>query len=240
MTLRFRNRTDAGRQLAPLLAHLRGTDPIVLALPRGGLPVAYEIAHALKAPLDVLNVRKLGVPGYEELAMGAVGTGGVRVLNDEVIRAAGITKAMLEESANIQRVELDRRERLYRGGRPAPDLRDRTVVLVDDGIATGATVRAAISVVRARKPARLVLAVPVAQDSVATQLAREVDELVCLARPGDLYAIAVWYDHFPQLADDEVTTILARANAEIAAAHEEVPRRAVGPDGPDRASANPM
>jgi putative phosphoribosyl transferase len=217
MAKRFKDRTDAGRQLAALLAHLRGQNAIVLGLPRGGLPVAYEVAHALKVPLDVLNVRKLGVPWHEELAMGAIATGAVRVLNNDVIMAAGITKTMLEEATEFQRLELDRRERLYRSGRPAPELRGRTVVLVDDGIATGATVRAAIAVVRAQKPGHLVLAVPVAQESVAAELARDVDEFVSVARPGDLYAIGVWYDHFPQLTDQEVQAILARAAAEPAA-----------------------
>ena len=225
MAERFTDRTDGGRRLATLLTPLRAQNPIVLGLPRGGLPVAYEVAHALNAPLDVLNVRKLGVPGQEELAMGAIATGGVRVLNDDVIMAAGITKSMLEKATDLQRLELDRRERLYRGGRPAPQLRGRTVILVDDGIATGATVRAAIAVVRAQNPARLVLAVPVAQDSVVTELARDVDELVCVTRPGDLYGIGIWYDHFPQLTDGEVQAILARAAAEAAAAPADVPRR---------------
>lgn len=216
MTTRFRDRADAGRQLATRLAHLRGRNAIVLALPRGGLPVASEVARALGASLDVLNVRKLGIPWHEELAMGAISTGGVRVLNNDVIMAAGITKAILDEATAVQQVELDRRERLYRGGRPAPSLHGRDVILVDDGIATGATVRAAISVIRAQEPARLVLAVPVAQESVADELAREVDEMVCLATPGDLYAISVWYDRFPQITDQEAQSILAGAAAEPA------------------------
>ena len=218
MLTRFSDRTDGGRQLAARLTHLRGQDVIVLALPRGGLPVAYEVAHALRAPLDVLNVRKLGVPWHEELAMGAVATGGVRVLNDEVIRAAGVTQETLDAATARQRLEIDRREQLYRGGRPAPMLRDRVVIVVDDGIATGATVRAALAVVRAQHPATLVLAVPVAQQSVATELSRDVDELVCVRMPGDLYAIGLWYDQFPQLTDAEVQEILARATAETVAA----------------------
>lgn len=218
MARRFRDRSDAGRQLAAKLGHLRGGDIIVLALPRGGVPVGYEVAHALHAPLDVLNVRKLGVPWHEELAMGAVATGGVRVLNDDVVMMGGITKEMLEEATATQRLEIDRRERLYRAGRPAPELGGRIVVLVDDGIATGATVRAAIAVVRSQRPARLILAVPVAQASIGAELAREVDEFVCVSLPGDLYAIGVWYEHFPQLGDDEVRAILARAAAEPAAA----------------------
>jgi putative phosphoribosyl transferase len=225
MTTRFKDRPDAGRQLARLLAHLGTRKPIVLGLPRGGVPVAYEVAHVLNAPLDVLNVRKLGVPWHEELAMGAIAGGGVRVLNNDVIMAAGITKTTLDEATDLQRLELDRRERLYRNGRPAPDLRGRVVILVDDGIATGATVRAAIAVVRAQMPAHLVLAVPVAQDSVATELAREVDEFVCVIRPGDLYAIGVWYDHFPQITTEEVQAILKRAAAEPAAALVDVRQR---------------
>lgn len=217
MPNRFKDRADAGRQLAGLLTHLRGNNVIVLGLPRGGLVVAYEVAHALDAPLDLLNVRKLGVPWQEELAMGAIATGGVQVLNNDVIMTAGVTKEELEEAASLQRLELDRREHLYRGGRPAPDLHDRTVVLVDDGIATGSTVRAAIGVVRAQYPARLVLAVPVAQESIAATLAGEVDEVICVRKPGDLYAISAWYDHFPQVTDREIQSVLARAAAEPAA-----------------------
>lgn len=229
MATRFRDRADAGRQLAARLEHFREQNVIVLGLPRGGVPVAYEVAHALHAPLDVLNVRKLGVPWQEELAMGAIATGGVRVLNNDVVMAAGITKEIIEQTAALQTLELDRRERLYRGGRPAPDLRGRTVILVDDGIATGATTRAAIGVIRAQHPARLVLAVPVAQESVATELAREVDELVCAMTPDDLYAIGVWYDSFPQLADAEIQRILARAAAEPAMANAATH----APDGED-------
>jgi putative phosphoribosyl transferase len=218
MLKRFEDRADAGRQLAARLTHLRGKNTLVLGLPRGGLAVAYEVAHALKAPLDVLNVRRLGVPWQEELAMGAIAAGGVRVLNNDVIMAARITRSMLDEATALQRLELDRRERLYRGGRPAPELRGRTVILIDDGIATGATVRAAISVVRAQHPARLVLAVPIAQDSVAAELSAEVDEFVCVMRPGDLYAIGVWYEQFGQLDDSDVRAIVAMAAAEPAVA----------------------
>lgn len=211
---RFKDRTDAGRQLAGMLMHLRGKDVIVLGLPRGGLIVAYEVAHALEAPLDLLNVRKLGVPWQEELAMGAIATGGVQVFNHDIIMSAGVNKEELEEAVALQQLELQRREHLYRGGGPAPDLRGRIVVLVDDGIATGSTVRAAIAVIRAQHPARLVLAVPVAQESIAATLAGEVDELVCVREPGDLYAISAWYDHFPQTTDREIQAVLSRAAAE--------------------------
>lgn len=213
MQTRFLNRTDAGRALAERLEHLRGEDVIVLALPRGGVPVAAEIACALGAPLDVLNVRKLGVPWQEELAMGALATGGVRVLNNDVILGAGVSGADLEEVTRFQAIELDRRERLYRGGRPAPVLTGRTVVIVDDGIATGATARAAIQVVRSQHPARIVLATPVAQASVVDALERQVDECVVMLAPEDLYAIGLWYDHFDQLTDDEVRLALTRAPA---------------------------
>ena len=194
MPTRFRDRTSAGRDLAAKLEHLHDQNVMVLGLPRGGLPVAYEIAHALNAPLDVLNVRKLGVPWHEELAMGAIATGGVRVLNNDIIMATGVTKEDLAETTRMQALELDRRERLYRSGRPAPVLCGRVVVLVDDGIATGATVRAAIGVVRAQQAARIVLAVPVVQDSVARELEREVDELVYLLAPGDLFAALMVVD----------------------------------------------
>jgi len=217
MPSRFKDRTEAGRTLAERLAHLAGQDVIVLALPRGGLPVAYEVARALEAPLDVLNVRKLGVPWQEELAMGAVSTGGVRVLNEDVVRAAGMTAADIEAATTKQRAEIDRREKLYRGGRPAPNLTGRTVIVVDDGIATGATVRAALAVVRAQHPKRLVLATPVVQDSVAADLARDVDELVAPLTPTSLYAIGLWYDEFPQLTDENVKEILARPTVQASA-----------------------
>ena len=214
MPNRFRDRTDAGRQLAALLTALRGQDVLVLALPRGGVPVGYEIAHAVHASLDVLNVRKLGVPWHEELAMGAIAGGGIRVLNDDVIAAGSISATVIEEVTSLQRVELDRRERLYRGERPAPRIRGRTVILVDDGIATGATVRAAIAVARAQQPNHLVLAAPVVQRAVAAVLERDVDEVVCVQRPSHLYSIGVWYERFPQLQDEEVHAIMARAAAE--------------------------
>ena len=211
MRTRFEDRSEAGRELAARLTHLRDTNAIVLALPRGGVPVGYEIARALHVPLDVLNVRKLGVPWHEELAMGAIGAGGVRVLNDAVIRETGVTRQEIEAVTRQEEAELDRRERAYRGARPAPDLAGRTVVLVDDGIATGATVRAAIAVVQAQHPARVVLATPVAQASIAAALRREVDDVVCAVEPLDLYAIGLWYDRFGQLDDAEVRALLGSA-----------------------------
>lgn len=207
----FTDRASAGRALATKLEHLRGRDVIVLGLPRGGVAVAYEVAQALGATLDVLNVRKLGVPWHEELAMGAIGAGSVRVLNNDIIMSMGIRKADLEKTTARERRELDRRERTYRGGRPAPTLHNRTVILVDDGIATGATVRAAIEVVRTQQPSAIVLAVPVVQRSVAAELRRDVHDLIALVTPADLIAIDVWYDRFPQLTDDDVRSTLARS-----------------------------
>lgn len=232
MRTRFKDRTDAGRELAGRLSPLAGKDTIVVALPRGGLPVAYEIAHALGVPLDVINVRKLGVPWHEELALGAIGTGGVRVLNNDVIMVAGVTREDLDNVTRLQQLELDRRERLYRGGRPAPVLTGRTVILVDDGIATGATLRAAIAVVRKQSPARLVVAVPVAQASVAAEIAREVDRFECVLTPGDLYGIGLWYDDFPQLKDSEVQNILARSASETVTALTGAGAPVTGRNGP--------
>ena len=211
----FRDRSDAGQRLAGRLRHLAGKNSIVLALPRGGVAVAYEIARELRAPLDVLNVRKLGVPWHEELAMGAIATGGVRVLNTNLMVSLGITGAELAEVTALQRLELDRRERAFRGEKPPIDVQGRIVVLVDDGIATGATARTAIMVLRSMHPQKIVLAVPVVQASVATELAREVDEIACEAAPEDLGAIGVWYDDFHQLSDENVRAILARATAEV-------------------------
>jgi putative phosphoribosyl transferase len=215
MITRFKDRADAGRQLALLVRGLREENVIVIALPRGGVPVAYEVARSLNAPLDVLNVRKLRVPWREEIVMGAIAPNDVRVLNNEIIMAMDVSKASLEEVTSLQRVELDRRERVYRYKRTPPVLRGRTVLLVDDGIASGASVRAAISVIRTQHPARLVLAVPVVQDSVAGELRRDVDDLACVHRPTDLFGIRTWYDHFPEVTDQEVRAILSRAGKEF-------------------------
>jgi putative phosphoribosyl transferase len=217
MPARFSNRTEAGRALAARLGHLASENVIVLALPRGGVPVGDEIARTLRATLDVFNVRKLGVPWHDELAMGAIAAGGVRVLNSDVVMTAGVTKADLDQVTALQQIELDRRERLYRDGRPAPNLLGKTVVLVDDGIATGATARAAIGVIRSRGPAKLVLAVPVIQQSVAAELRREVDELVTVLEPSDLFAIGAWYDDFSQLSDEDVRRTLIGYAGDVAA-----------------------
>jgi len=208
---RFRNRTDAGRQLAEkLAAYANRPDVLVLALPRGGVPVGFEVARELGAPLDVFLVRKLGVPGYEELAMGAVATGGVRVLNDEIVRGLGISEHEIDAAAARELQELARRERLYRGDRPLPDIAGRTVILVDDGLATGATMRAAIAAVRQQQPARIVIAVPTASPDTCEALKAEADDVVCAMTPEPFLAVGHWYEDFTQTTDDEVRELLAR------------------------------
>jgi predicted phosphoribosyltransferase len=221
-TDRFRDRHDAGRALARMLAPYAGrADVLVLALPRGGVPVAYEVARALGAPLDVFLVRKLGVPGHEELAMGAIASGGVRVVNEAVITALGVPDAAIERVAAEEGRELERRERAYRGGRPAPELSGREVILVDDGLATGSSMRAAAAAARARGPRRIVVAVPVAAAETCRDLAREVDAVVCAATPEPFYAVGMWYDDFAQTGDGEVRELLARASRERAGAPAE-------------------
>ena len=180
----YRDRMEAGRYLAEKLTDYAGRpNLLVLALPRGGVPVAYEVARALEAPLDVFLVRKLGVPGHEELAMGAIASGGLLVLNQNVVRALAITSHLLDDVISTQRAELQRRERQYRGDRPPPDVLGKTVILIDDGLATGASMRAAIVALRQQQPARLVVAVPIAAPSTCAELGEEVDEIVCCARP---------------------------------------------------------
>ena len=208
---RFRNRTDAGRQLAETLAaYVNRPDVLVLALPRGGVPVAFEVAQAVGAPLDVFVVRKLGVPGYEELAMGAVATGGVRVLNDEIVRGLGISDHEIDTVVARELHELARRARLYRGDRPPPDVAGRTVILVDDGLATGATMRAAVAALRQRQPARIVIAVPTASPDTSEALKAEADDVVCAMTPEPFFAVGHWYEDFTQTTDDEVRELLAR------------------------------
>jgi predicted phosphoribosyltransferase len=207
---RFRDRNEAGRRLAEkLAAYANRTDVLVLALPRGGVPVAYEVARALGAPLDVFVVRKLGVPGYEELAMGAVASGGVRVLNDQLVQRLGIPKYVIDAVAAREEQELARRERLYRGGRPPPDVRGRTVILVDDGLATGATMRAAVMALRQLQPARIVVAVPTASSETCEELRPEVDDIVCATTPEPFLAVGHSYEDFSQTTDDEVRDLLA-------------------------------
>ncbi len=214
--MHFADRADAGRFLAHQLSRYAGTpDVIVLALPRGGVPIGYEIARALHAPLDVFVVRKLGVPGQEELAMGAVASGGIRVLNPDVITALG-TRALeaVEQETERELLEVTRREEQYRGKRPFPELQGRTVILVDDGLATGATMRAAARGVRQRQPARLILAVPVAAESTCREMQVEADEVVCALTPEPFFGVGQFYDDFRQVSDEEVRAILARGTSE--------------------------
>lgn len=211
---RFRDRTDAGRCLAGMLpAYAARSDVVVLGLPRGGVPVAYEVARALGAPLDVFLVRKLGVPGHEELAMGAIASGGTRVLNDEIVGALGIPPEVIDAVAARETAELSRRERAYRGDRPPVDVRARTVILIDDGLATGATMRAAAAALRQAGPRRLVVAVPLASREACDAFRTEVDEVVCASRPEPFHAVGLWYDDFSQTTDAEVRALLARPTA---------------------------
>lgn len=213
---RFRDRSQAGWLLARRLQRYAGrNDVIVLALPRGGVPVAYQIASALKAPLDVFVVRKLGVPGEEELAMGAIASGGVRVLSRELIEELGLTDEDVERVTQRELAELRRRERVFRGERPFPDLAGRVVILVDDGIATGATMRAAIRAVRAHRPAWVSVAVPVGAPQALEALQDEADEIVCLLTPELLMGIGAWYQDFGQLSDAEVMAYLQRGDAGV-------------------------
>ncbi|MGY8676551.1 erythromycin esterase family protein [Bradyrhizobium sp. UFLA05-153] len=209
----FLDRRDAGRRLAEKIAgYSHRPDVLVLALPRGGVPVAFEVARALNAPLDVFVVRKLGVPGYEELAMGAVATGGVRVLNHEIVEGLGIPAPMIDAVAARERQALARRERLYRDGRPQPDVRGRTVILVDDGLATGATMHAAIEALRQQEPARIVVAVPTASPDTCEEMKRRADEVICAITPEPFHAVGRWYREFTQTTDEEVRELLASQN----------------------------
>ncbi|MEU1126887.1 phosphoribosyltransferase [Streptomyces sp. NPDC005899] len=207
----FTDRTDAGRQLAGALRHLGRRDPVVLGLPRGGVPVAYEVARELRAPLDVAVVRKLGVPHHPELGFGAIGEGGARVISDDIVRHAGVREKDLAAVERAEEAELARRAHAYREGRPRLPLTGRTVIVVDDGIATGATARAACQVVRAQGAGYVVLAVPVASPDVAVRLREDVDEVVCLSTPGLFSAVGEWYRDFSQTSDEEVVSLLARA-----------------------------
>jgi putative phosphoribosyl transferase len=213
----FRNRTEAGRVLAQeLMAYANRDDVIVLALPRGGVPVAFEVAHALHAPLDVFVVRKLGVPGHEELAMGAIASGGVLVIEPSVVEDLSIPMEVVLDVAAREEQERLRREREYRGDRPAPDVRGRTVILVDDGLATGSTMRAAVAALRKLQPAKIVVAVPVAVRLTCEELAEEVEEVVCARTPEPFYGVGEWYADFSQTTDEEVSELLARAERETA------------------------
>lgn len=223
MSIRFLDRRDAGRQLAAKLASY-ADDPsvLVLGLPRGGVPVAYEVAVALHAPLDVFVVRKLGVPGHRELAMGAIASGGVRVLNSDVIDGLRIAPAAVESVAARELMELERQERAYRGNAPFPELTGRTIIFVDDGLATGSTMRAAIAAVRQSNPGRIVVAVPVAAAETASRLREDADSVVFLQAPPDFYAVSVWYEDFSQTSDEEVRHLLESASHIAAVQQKEV------------------
>ena len=213
--MKFRDRRDAGRVLAGKLSrYAERADVIVLALPRGGVPVAFEVAQALGAPLDVFIVRKLGVPGHEEYAMGAIATGGVRVLNDDAVQGLQIPARVIDGVIEREQRELARREREYRGERPAPVLRGRTVVVVDDGLATGATMQAAVKALRLQEPARIVVAVPAGSPYTCAQMRAAADEVVCAIEPEPFHAVGLWYEDFAQTRDEEVHELLAQAGAD--------------------------
>ena len=208
----FANREEAGQLLAEKLLDYTGRDDvIVLGLPRGGVPVAFEVAQRLRVPLDVFIVRKLGVPGFEELAVGAIASGGVRVLNEDVARSLPNAEEVIESITARETAELQRREESYRDGRPAPELRGKTVILVDDGLATGATMRAAVAALRQRDVARIVVAAPVGAPETCREFEHEVDEIVCAMAPDYFQAVGQYYEDFSQTSDEEVSELLARA-----------------------------
>ncbi|MEH2150070.1 phosphoribosyltransferase [Nostoc sp.] len=208
----FKDRRFAGQVLAKeLTAYANRPDVVVLGLPRGGVPVGFEVAKALNAPLDVLVVRKLGVPDQEELAMGAIASGGVRIVNKYIISLVKISDEVIAKVAVQEERELERRERLYRGNRPFPDLQGRIVILVDDGLATGATMWAAVVAVRKQQPAQIVIAIPVAAPETCQELEVEVDEIVCVSTPSPFHSVGLWYEDFPQTTDEEVCDLLAKA-----------------------------
>ena len=214
----FRDRAEAGRVLAEKLeAYANRPDVVVLALPRGGVPVAFEVARKLNAPLDVFLVRKLGVPGHAELAMGAIASGGVRVLNEDVVDYLRIPDEVIDAVAAEEQRELDRRERAYRGYAGAPDVRGRTVILVDDGLATGSSMRAAVIALREQQPDRIIVAVPVAARATCDEFRSQVDEIVCAVTPEPFRAVGLWYEDFSQTSDEEVRNLLARVGRERSA-----------------------
>lgn len=212
MATRYRNRTEAGRRLAEELRGYAGhPDVVVLALPRGGVPVAYEVARALRAPLDVFIVRKLGLPSHPELAMGAIASGGIRLIDEEAMSRFGVTEQQLAAVAATEERELERRERRYREGLPVPDVTGKTVILIDDGLATGATMAAAAAALRAQRPAKLVVAVPVSAPDTCDAFRGIVDEIVCAATPEPFLAVGLWYQDFSQTTDEEVHELLERS-----------------------------
>jgi predicted phosphoribosyltransferase len=213
--MRYRDRREAGRMLADRLRHFAGhQDVIVLALPRGGVPVAFEVAMAIGAPLDVFMVRKLGLPGHPEFALGAIASGGIRIVNDDVIRYYRIPAAAIDQIAGAEQQELERRERAYRGARPPLNLEGRVVILVDDGLATGSTMRAAVVAVRRQLPSQIVVAVPVGARQACRALDQVADDVVCAMTPEPFRAVGLWYQNFEQTTDDDVRRLLAVAAAE--------------------------
>jgi predicted phosphoribosyltransferase len=209
MSMRFRDRADAGRRLGEQVAEYAGReDVVVLALPRGGVPVGREVARALGVPLDVFIVRKLGLPGQEELAMGALASGGTRVVNEELVAQLGLAAELIDHVAERETVELERRERLYRGDRPAPDVTGRVVILVDDGLATGSTMRAAVLALRSRGPTRIVVAVPTAPPQACAELEGIADDVICLMQPQPFYAVGMSYEDFAEVGDEDVRRLL--------------------------------
>ena len=217
MRVRFRDRRDAGRRLAAELREYAGRpDVIVLALPRGGVPVGFEISTALHVPLDVFVVRKLGLPWHEELAMGALASGGVRVLDEDLIRAAGVTAEDIERVTSSEQIELERREKRYRGDRSFPGVTGKTVILVDDGLATGSTMRAGVAALRKENPARIIVAVPVAAPATCKSFKDIADDIVCAETPEPFIAVGLWYEDFSQTSDDEVHELLEHSRHEPA------------------------
>ena len=211
----YRDRVDAGKQLAKRLTDFADRDDVlVLALPRGGVPVAYEVAKALQVPMDIFLVRKLGVPGHEELAMGAISTGGVRVLNDDIVSYLRIPRDVIDAVAAGELKELERREREYRGDRPDPDVRGKTVILIDDGLATGSTMRAAAAALRQQNPTRIIVAVPVSAPQTCDEYRMGVDEIICARTPEPFFGVGMWYEDFSQTTDDEVRDLLGKARNE--------------------------
>ncbi|MFL5549616.1 MAG: phosphoribosyltransferase [Gemmatimonadaceae bacterium] len=211
----FLDRYDAGRRLATSLQHYADrSDLLVLALPRGGVPVAYEVARALHAPLDVFLVRKLGFPGHPELAMGAIATGGVRIIDKQLVEMFGVSNEAIERVTASEQRELERREQLYRDGRPAPDVKGRTTILIDDGLATGSTMRAAVQALRQEGASKIVVAVPVAPPETCEAFRQEVDDIICAVTPEPFQAVGIWYGNFNETSDDEVRELIARAERE--------------------------